>query len=392
MNMPPASLFEQYRLPKEQQPDPALGKFAPANKFTYAPDGFFRTLKDEVRNYFKAQNMSHKAPWTHMAMFLLNVCAILFFLYRYTTYDTYLDAVLHGIFRALLVVQTTHAASHFSFSHYPMINRWAYRIGVMLIGLWCPKTWDLQHVVAHHVYTNEWPYDSDSAFPIKSITFNQRRFWYHKYQHIYMWFVYAFTIPLVMFNSFRELWKGRQVTFKMQYPVPGSKIEAWATSFASLGYVILPFFIMGFWRALPLVLVSNVVSSLYFSLQFVVNHEVDSIIDSAPPPPKVDWGAYQIASSLTFCPDSRLSLESSGGLNTQVEHHLFPGVHYSHYKDISVIVRKVCKQFGLKYLTAGSLRDAVAAHYQLLKNPPKSVRTTDQDRLTGERRSKAKGA
>jgi linoleoyl-CoA desaturase len=255
-----------------------------------------------------------------------------------------------------------------------MVNRWAYRLGTCLIGLWSPKTWDFQHVLAHHIYTNEWPYDSDSAFPLKSILYNQRRFWVHKYQHIYMWLVYALTIPFVMINSIREQWRGRQVTFKMRYFVPGAKLEAWGCSIVSVFYVVFPFFFLPFFTALPLVIVSNVVSSLYFSMQFVVNHEVDSIVDASAPPKVIDWGAYQVAGSLTFAPDSRLALEASGGLNTQVEHHLFPGVHYSHYKSISKIVRKVAKDFGLHYQSAPTLFHAVRAHYKLLKNPPKSIR------------------
>jgi hypothetical protein len=155
-------------------------------------------------------------------MFFLNVLAIIWCYYNLIAGKSYLYAFLHGIVRAVLVVQTTHAASHFSMSMNPMFNRWSYRVGTVLIGLWAPKSWDLQHVVAHHgmncctwhamllsssllipinvciiVYTNEWPWDSDSAFPIKSILYNQKRFGYHKYQHLYMWIVYALFIPLV---------------------------------------------------------------------------------------------------------------------------------------------------------------------------------------------------
>jgi fatty acid desaturase len=373
--LPSQALFDQYKLPKEQQPDPSKFKtFEPAQKFTYDKDGFYNTVKNDVRKYFTDRKMSHKAPWSHVVMFVVNVVLMFYFLKVYLQEQSYLFSVLHGIMRAVLVVQTTHSASHFSFSHWPMVNRWCYRVGTMLIGLWSPKTWDFQHVLAHHIYTNEWPYDSDSAFPLKSILYNQRRLWFHKYQHLYMWLVYAFTIPMVMINSIREQWRGRQVTFKMRYYVPGAKIEAWGCSIVSVIYVLMPFFCLPFWTALKLGILSNVVSSLYFSMQFVVNHEVESIIDASPPPKSIDWGSYQVAGSLTFAPDSRFSLEASGGLNTQVEHHLFPGVHYSHYKAISGIVRRVAKDFGLKYQYAPTLFDAVAAHYNLLKHPPKSIR------------------
>jgi len=228
------------------------------------------------------------------------------------------------------------------------------------------------------VWTNEWPYDSDSAFPLKSILYNQRRFWYHKYQHLYMWVVYAFTIPLVMLNSFTDIIIRKQVTFKMNFYAPGALAEAWGCALGSLAYVLLPIiFQQTALRGFGFMLFTNMLSSLYFSLQFVVNHEVDSIIESGPAKPSVDWGEYQVSSSLTFNGDSWLGLHMAGGLNTQIEHHVFPGVHYSHYHDMRKIIKKVCKEFGIKYQEKPSLWEAMRGHYLLLKNPPKSIREKD---------------
>jgi len=307
-------------------------------------------------------------------MFVANVLAIVWCYYNLVDKASYIWAFLHGLFRAILVVQTTHAASHFSMSFNGEFNRWAYRLGTVLIGLWCPKTWDLQHVVAHHIYTNEWPFDSDSAFPIKSILYNQRRFWYHKYQHIYMWFVYALFIPLVMLNSMRELVAGRQVTFKMRWYHRGAKLEAWGTTILGALYLVLPYFFMPFRVALPLVLFTNLVSSIIFSMQFVVNHEVDTIISDKPHAASIDFGRFQLEESFTFAPDSLLALQMSGGLNTQIEHHLFPGIHYSHYRDISRIIRSVATRFGYDYQHSTTWIGAVKKHYALLKNPPISSR------------------
>jgi len=289
-------------------------------------------------------------------------------------------AIIHGIFRSLLVVQTVHAASHFSFSHSPVVNRWVYRFGTVLIGLWAPPVWDIQHVVAHHIYTNVWPYDTDSAFPIKSFLPNQRRLWFHKYQHLYMWVVYTFTIPLVMLNSIRVVLTEKQMRFRVTWNTPGAKLEGYLCSLGSLIYVYLPlFFQPSLSRAFCMVLLSNAVSSLWFSLQFVVNHEVASVV-SQPAPSKdtVDWGTFQMAESSSFSPNSVFVLETSGGLNTQIEHHLFPGVHYGHYQKIAAITQRVAKQFGLPYNYQANLWTALRGHYDLLKNPPVSVREEEQ--------------
>jgi len=390
LNIPSRASMEKYKLPDDQQPDPqVLAKFAPAQKFTYEKGDFYDELKKEVRQYFKSNKISHKAPWSHVFMVIADILMILFSFYYMVAHGSYLAAIAHGFFRGIMVVQATHGASHFAFSKNPMVNRWLYRIGTVLIGLWCPKTWDMQHILAHHIYTNEWPYDSDSAFPIKSIAPNQRRFGYHKYQHIYMWVVYTFTIPLVMLNSIRELAKGRQVTFKMQFNIPGSQAEAWACTIGSVIYVYLAFAFLPFFAAAKLTLVTCVTSSLFFSLQFVVNHEVEEIYHDTTPE-KVDFGAYQVMSSLTFAPDSTLALELSGGLNTQVEHHLFPGVYYSHYKVISQLTRQVAAKYNIKYHSKPTLLDAIVGHYRLLKNPPKSIRSASDKPLKEALRNKAK--
>jgi len=300
-------------------------------------------------------------------------------------------AFVHGIARAIMVVQHTHGASHFALSINPSINRWVYRIATVLIGMWNPKVWDLQHVVAHHVYTNEWPYDTDSAFPIKSIAVNQRRFSYHKYQHYYMWIIYMFTIPLVCINSLKDTLIGRQVLYTMRWQIQGSFVEAWTVNILALIYLSIPYFFHSFWTASLIIMFNNAVSSLTFSLQFVVNHEVDKpgVMDG-PPPEKMDWGQYQVVSSNTFSGDSIWKTWLAGGLNTQIEHHLFPGVWYRHYVPIRKIVMEVCKEFNIVYNDSPDLWDALSCHYRLLKNPPKTIPELMKKKQEKKQSSKAK--
>jgi hypothetical protein len=89
-----------------------------------------------------------------------------------------------------------------------------------------------------------------------------------------MWIVYALFIPLIMLNSMRELFTGRQLTFKMYYHDTGARLEGFVCSFSGLLYLLAPYFFLPFGAALSLSIVTNLVSSLIFSLQFVVNHEV----------------------------------------------------------------------------------------------------------------------
>jgi len=177
----------------------------------------------------------------------------------------------------------------------------------------------------------------------------------------------------------KDLIVGRQVLFRLRYQVPGAYFEAWACTILGLVYLLLPYFVLPtFTSALCMSLFTNITSSLIFSLQFVVNHEVDEIYEDGPQEKPIDWGAYQVISSTSFAPDSYLSTEFAGGLNTQIEHHLFPGVYYGHYVALHNVVKKVCNDFGLVYNERPTLWQALKGHYNLLKNPPKSIRETNK--------------
>jgi linoleoyl-CoA desaturase len=57
-----------------------------------------------------------------------------------------------------------------------------------------------------------------------------------------------------------------------------------------------------------------------------------------------------------------------GGLNFQIEHHLFPQVCSIHYPKISPIVRRVAEQHGVPYNDHPTLMASIASHYRMLKS------------------------
>ena len=61
------------------------------------------------------------------------------------------------------------------------------------------------------------------------------------------------------------------------------------------------------------------------------------------------WAIHQLYTTTNFANNSRLFSWYVGGLNFQVEHHLFPGVCHVHYRKISKIVRDTAKEFNLPY-------------------------------------------
>ena len=80
-----------------------------------------------------------------------------------------------------------------------------------------------------------------------------------------------------------------------------------------------------------------------------------------------NWFAHQLHTTSNFASNSRLFSWFVGGLNFQVEHHLFPNICHVHYKKISPIVKKTAEEFGLPYHSFRTFFDALSCHTRQLK-------------------------
>ena len=52
-----------------------------------------------------------------------------------------------------------------------------------------------------------------------------------------------------------------------------------------------------------------------------------------------------------------------GGMNFQVEHHLFPSLNHAHYQEVSLIVQATCKEFDIPYNGSSSWREALCSYH-----------------------------
>ncbi len=108
---------------------------------------------------------------------------------------------------------------------------------------------------------------------------------------------------------------------------------------------------------------------------------LDNTRNTTPP---LDWAEMQIRTSANWSLGSLFWLLMSGGLNYQIEHHLFPGVAHVHYPEISVIVRDECARRGIPYTAYPSFRAIFSAHvlhlYRLGRAPEKSLSTVRESK------------
>jgi linoleoyl-CoA desaturase len=79
------------------------------------------------------------------------------------------------------------------------------------------------------------------------------------------------------------------------------------------------------------------------------------------------WAVRQTQSSVDFARENRLLSWYVGGLNTQIEHHLFPQICHLHYAGMAPLVEATCLEFGVRYTAHPTFRSAVAAHFRHLR-------------------------
>jgi linoleoyl-CoA desaturase len=80
-----------------------------------------------------------------------------------------------------------------------------------------------------------------------------------------------------------------------------------------------------------------------------------------------EWAVHQIETTANFARGNPLLTWYLGGLNYQVEHHLFPKISHLHYPALAGIVERSCARFGIRYLAHRTFFEAIGSHYRFLR-------------------------
>ena len=137
-------------------------------------------------------------------------------------------------------------------------------------------------------------------------------------------------------------------------------------------FLFLPLFIVGL-PAGPYItgfLLMHFVAGIVLTVTFQLAHTVEGTSHPLPDEHSVignNWAIHQLNTTVNFARHNKLLSWYLGGLNFQVEHHLFTGICHVHYPAISEIVKSTCEEFGVPYLENKTLGDAVVSHVRTLK-------------------------
>jgi linoleoyl-CoA desaturase len=265
-----------------------------------------------------------------------------------------------------------HDGGHRAFSE----RQWANRLAAATLDLIGASSyvWHWKHAMFHHNYVNIVGYDPDVDLGVFArFAPHQKRRWFHRWQHLYVWVLYAFLVAKFhLFSDFAHLLLGRVHTHSMPRAkgrdlvlLIGGKAVFLALAFA------LPLFYHSvsaviFFYAVT-VLIMGIPLSVVFQLPHCTGRSAFPLPDKVTLEMKNPWAVHQAEVTLGYDRHSRVRTWFFGGLNYHLEHHLFPSICHINYPGMSKIVEETCREFGVKYGEHRSFWTGLAAHYRWLR-------------------------
>nr|WP_315824782.1 fatty acid desaturase [Paraflavitalea speifideiaquila] len=190
---------------------------------------------------------------------------------------------------------------------------------------------------------------------------------------MYFWFLYSLLYIFWIFVlDYQKYFKSKIGNMPLKKMKLSDHLVFWGFKvFHFFLFVGLPIYMVGFtsWLISFLIftLVAGLVLSLVFQLAHTVEHTAFPMPDEATGKMEDEWAVHQIKTTANFATNNKLVSWLVGGLNFQIEHHLFPKISHIHYPAISKIIRQACQEYGIAYIEYPRVRYAVASHVAFLK-------------------------
>jgi len=346
-------------------------------KFPKLPVSFHGELKKKIAAYFNQKGKSTTGNFKlyFKAIFLVSG---LIALYTHLVFFTPVPAlaifecIILGCVIAAVGFNVMHDGAHGSFSRYKWINSLASNFANFLGA--SQHMWKMKHNVIHHTYTNIHGMDDDiEARPLLRLCEEQPRYKIHKYQHYYFGFAYSLLyIYWIFVTDYKKYFSGKIGSTPLRKMTLQEHIYFWFYKIAHAAiFVVIPIALVGFlpWLIgfLSMGMVAGLVLSIVFQLAHTVEHTHFPLPDEATGKMEDEWAIHQVKTTANFATRNKLVSWLVGGLNFQIEHHLFPKISHVHYPEISKIIRQVCEEYGIKYIEYPKVRYAVASHINFLK-------------------------
>ncbi|HEX9729168.1 MAG TPA: acyl-CoA desaturase [Gemmatimonadales bacterium] len=348
---------------------------------------FVTEVRQRVDEYFTSRGVSDKANRA-MVLKTFLVLGTMFGAYglMLTNWFTPLQmlglCVVMGVGMAGTGFCVSHDALHGAYSPSPRVNA-LLGLSFDLIGA-NGYMWKITHNVIHHTYTNIEGIDEDLAVsPLIRLSPSAEYYWFHRFQHLFGFAAYALSTLFWVFAKDYKYFLQKDIGPYKNRRHPRSEIvKLVVTKLVYYGWVVvIPLLVVDvpLWQFAIGFLAMHFTAGFILGVVFQLAHVVEGV---DYPAPDLDgnmedtWLIHEMRTTSDFARRSRVVCWYVGGLNFQVEHHLFPKVCSIHYPAISPIVEAVATKHGVPYHQHDTIGQAVASHYRMLKHfarPPMAV-------------------
>lgn len=350
-------------------------------KFTNSDNTkFFHVLRQRVDGYFVTNNLCktggnqllYKAVFM-LALYMIPYCLILFA--NVSIPVMLILVVVMGFGVAGVGMSVMHDAIHGSLSKSKILNK-ILGGSIYLLG-GNAYNWEVQHNRLHHTYTNIHEVDEDitGKFLLR-LSYQEKQKSLHRFQHIYAFFLYSLMTISFLWKDFKEIGLFNKLSesgLTKKYP----RKEYITLIITKIAYAIficvIPLLVtnLTFGQWFIGFMIMHCTAGMILSTVFQMAHVVEGV--SQPIPDNSGcienaWAVHQLVTTSNFAGKNRALSWYIGGLDYQIEHHLFPSISHIHYNAISPIIRETAEEFGHIYNAKANFLSALGSHIRMLKS------------------------
>ena len=340
-------------------------------------EGFLREVRGRVEEYFQNTGRRQRDCLqmylkTMLVLTWLAVAYVLLVFVAQTWWQALPLAIALGLALGSVGFNIQHDGAHHAYSRHEWVNRLMARTLDLVGG--SSYLWHWKHNVSHHTYVNITGQDVDIDVSLLArFTPHQKWLRIHRWQHFYLWALYGLMIVRwQLYGDFHDLIAGRIGGHRVRRPrgwdlatFLGGKLAFCALAFG------IPMLLHPVWVVLLLYAVASIVLGVVMAVVFQLAHAGEH---AAFPLPRQNtgciensWAVHQVETTVDFARGNRVLSWLLGGLNFQIEHHLFPRICHVNYPGIAKVVEATCKEFGVKYAEHKSFWAGVASHFRWLR-------------------------
>jgi linoleoyl-CoA desaturase len=346
-------------------------------KFAHSSLSLHSLLKERINAYFDENKIS---PTGNFSLYFKSVVLIAGYLalYAHLVFWTpagwlaVLECILLSALTAGIGFNIMHDGSHGSYSRSKTLNKIA-SFSLDILGA-SSFMWNTKHNIVHHTYTNIDGVDDDiNAGILLRINKTQKHYKIHKYQHLYFWALYAILyLAWVFYTDYKKYFTKSIGSVPIKKMKTTDHVLFWGFKVLHLvSFVFIPIYFVGFTPWLVGFLIYTAATGIILSVVFQLAHVIEETSFPMPLQPmnkmEDEWALHQLKTTANFATRNKFITWWVGGLNYQIEHHLFPKISHIHYPQISKIIKETCNELGVPYIEHKRMRIALLSHIKHIK-------------------------